>query len=155
MEINEKKFNNIKEEAEKEYKKIGSVRCPYLKEGVAFNARGLEHIKFKNRNQARSNEDQYIRFRCLPLANTIIKASHTLQEFQKRKEMVGSKKGKWTKIMKQVEYFEFIAVIKEVRVRVIVKKVDKGEPHFWSIIPFWRTNVLGKRVVHNGNPSED
>ncbi len=158
MDISDKKFIHIREKAEREYKNVSSVYCPYLRKDVAFNAGGLEHLKFKRRNHARSRKDQYVRFRCLPLASKILSLSHTLQGHQERNEMVRIKEGKkkWNHIMKLVEYFEFIAVINEFRVRVIVKKVDGGALHFWSIIPFWKMDPISeKRIMHNGNPSED
>ena len=155
MEVNQIKLDKIKKQTEENYKKIGSIPSPYLGKDVAFNAKGLEHIKFKGRNKARSNEDQYIRLKCLPLAKKIVKASHTLQGHQERNEMVKVKRGKWTHEMKVVNYFEFVAIVGDVRVRVIVKKIEGGELHFWSIIPFWKMDINGKRLVHNGNPSED
>jgi len=155
MEVNEEKLKNIKNKAEQEYREIDSIYCPYFKDQVAFNSKGLEHIKFKDRNKTRSAEDQYIRLRCLPLASKTIEASHTLQGIQERNEMVRVKKIKWAHVMKRVTYFEFIAVINDYRVRVIIKKVYGGESHFWSIIPFWRTDMLGKRLIYSGNPGED
>ena len=157
MEINKRQLDRIRKKAEEEYKMADFVCCPYLKKDISFNAKGLEHVKFKRRNQARSMQDQFIRLRSLPLAKKIISLSHTLQGFQERNEMVRIKgKGKWKHKMKGVEYYEFVAVIKDVRVRVIVKQVDGGELHFWSIIPFWKMDIISeKRLVHNGNPSED
>lgn len=157
MDINNEKFKNIQDAAEKEYKLINLIFCPYLKKDIYFNAKGLEHLKFKRRNNARSRQDQYIRFRCLPLAPKIISLSHTLQGYQERNEMIRTKdKKKWTHEMKSVEYFEFIAVIKDVRVRIIVKKEENGIHYFWSIIPFWKMDIVTeKRLLHNGNPGED
>jgi len=155
MDIRDEKLVELKEKAELEYKEIGSVFCPYFQEDVNFNAKGLEHIKFKGRNKARSHQDQYIRLRCLSLAPKIISLSHTLQGYQERNEMVNVKSGKWKYLMKSVNYFEFVAVLKEVRVRIIVRKVGSGEPDFWSIIPFWRMDKFGNRLIHSGNPSED
>ncbi|TSC84798.1 MAG: Uncharacterized protein G01um101413_182 [Parcubacteria group bacterium Gr01-1014_13] len=155
MEVELQKLAEIRVRTEEEYKKIGSVFCPYLKKQIAFNAKGLEHIKFKGRNKARSNVDQYIRLRSLPIAKIIIESSHTLQGYQERNEMVMIKKKKWGTIMKPVKYYEFVAVLKNVRLRVIVKQVEGGELHFWSIIPFWRMSMLGTRLLHNGNPAED
>ncbi len=43
---NQQFFEQAKQEAEAVYKSIGAVVCPYLKKKVAFNAKGLEHIKF-------------------------------------------------------------------------------------------------------------
>ena len=52
--------------------------------------------------------------------------------------------------MKEVTFYEFIAVLDDVRVKVIVKEVQGGEKHFWSVIPCWgidKTN--SKRVLHS------
>lgn len=49
-----------------------------------------------------------------------------------------------------------IAVLNDIRVRIIVKKEEKGMPYFWSIIPFWKMDIMSeKRLLHNGNPMED
>lgn len=149
------KFKKIKKQAEKDYEKIGLINCPYFKKNIAFNAKGLEHIKFKGRNRARNTQDQYIRLKCLPLAKKIVEKSHTLQGFQERNEMIRVKRKNWSQEMKLVNYYEFVAVIDDVRVRVIIKKEDGGELYFWSIIPFWKMDINGKRLIHSGNSKED
>jgi hypothetical protein len=156
MEISNKTFNTIREKAEIDYKNIESVFCPYLKLEVAFNSKGLEHIKFKDRNKSRIREDQYIRLKCLILSPRIIEESHTLQGYQQRNEFVEIKEKKWTHKLKTVNYFEFIAVIRrETRVRVIVREIEGGKPHFWSIIPFWKVDNSGIKHIHNGKPHVD
>jgi hypothetical protein len=150
-----KKFEKNKRQAENDYKKIKLVKCPYLKKEISFNTKGLEHIKFKGRNKARNIRDQYIRLKCLPLAKKILERSHTLQGFQERNEMVRVKKNKWIYEMKLVCYYEFVAIIGDIRVRIIVKKEDGGDLYFWSIIPFWKMDINGNRLIHSGNPKED
>ena len=44
MEFTSEQFNNIKNEAEDFYNKIGFAYCPYFAEKVNFNAKGLEHL---------------------------------------------------------------------------------------------------------------
>lgn len=39
-------------------------------------------------------------------------------------------------VLKLVTYYEFIALIKRDRVKVIVKQIENGQRFFWSIIPF-------------------
>jgi hypothetical protein len=39
-------FEDIRQKGEALYKTFGEVYCPYFKDKVAFNALGLEHIKF-------------------------------------------------------------------------------------------------------------
>jgi hypothetical protein len=41
-------FERVRQEAEDRYATIGSVPCPYFDgEKVAFNAKGIRHLKFK------------------------------------------------------------------------------------------------------------
>lgn len=156
LEISDKKFEDLKIEAQLQYGNIGEVYCPYLKQKVRFNAKGLEHIKFKRFNLTRTRPDQYMRLKLLKLAPEILKASHTLQGYLKQQELERQKiNSRWEKQLKQVEYYEFVAVVKEVRVKVIVKWIDGGEPFFWSLIPFWRQSDLRSRLLYDGNPSID
>ena len=155
--FNQKEFGKIKEEAEKLYERFDSVYCPYFKEKISFNAKGLRHLKFKSDQQARSNEDQYARLRLLYLAPQILGKSHTLQGLccAKRFEQYKTS-GQWKYIAKDVIFYEFIAVLDNVRIKVIVKEVFGGEKHFWSIIPFWNIDKVGsKRILHSGNPEAD
>jgi hypothetical protein len=136
---------------------VKEVHCPYFKEKVAFNAKGLEHLKFKGNRQARSHQDQYIRFRLISLAPKILESSHTLQGMSERRVFEKEKThGHWQSTMRPVTYYEFVAVVKDIRVRVIVKQVEDGPKYFWSIIPFWKSDKLnGNRVIHSGKPETD
>ena len=157
MEIDQRKFEAVRERAETLYKSLGEIWCPYFQEKVIFNAKGIEHIKFHSIRHARSHQDQYIRFRLLSLAPDIIKSSHTLQGKSVRKNFEREKtRNRWESIMRTITYYEFVAVIKDVRVRVIIKQVENGPKYFWSIIPFWKMDkITGGRVLHNGKPETD
>ena len=155
MEIDESKFKKTKEDAERYYKNVQSISCPYFGCKVIFNAKGLEHIKFKGRRKARSQKDQYIRLRLISLAPKIIESSHTLQGISETKHFEYKKvNSRWENILQDVVYYEFIAVVKRVRIRIIVKQVENGQKHFWSIIPFWK-DKNNKRILHSGNPEVD
>ncbi len=67
------KFETTKTEAEKFYDEIKEVKCPYFKETVKFNAKGLDHLKFKDWNKARVIEDQFKRFKLLKFAPDVLK----------------------------------------------------------------------------------
>ena len=152
------KFEKVKNESEAFYKTIGKVRCPYFKEGISFNAKGLEHIKFHGPRHARSHRDQYIRFRLISLAPRILQESHTLQGLSRRNNLERIKtNSRWETAMRSVTYYEFVAVINDYRVRVIMKEVEGGSgKYFWSIIPFWKMNKdTMNRIFHEGNPEED
>ncbi len=66
-------FEEIKQKNESYYKLIGEIFCPYFQEQISFNVQGLEHLKFKQRDKARPEQDQYMRFKLLYLAPEILK----------------------------------------------------------------------------------
>ncbi len=150
-------FIKIRDEAENFYKTIGFVYCPYFGEKIAFNAKGLKHLKFKSDRQARPYTEQYPRLKLLHLAPGVLKKSHTVQGIWKVKRFEAQKTNKrWEHVLKDVTYYEFIAVLKNVRVKVIVKEVWGGEKHFWSVIPFWGIDKeASKRILHSGDLEHD
>lgn len=157
QEISKINFNKTKEEGENFYKTLGKVYCPYSKEEVSFNAKGLEHLKFKQKNFARSLSDQYIRFKILKLAPEILKLTKTIQGVSEQKvfELVRSNQRNEHKMVNAM-YYEFVAILDRTRVRVVVKQVGNAPKYFWSIIPFWKINKEnGKRKLHYGSPEHD
>jgi hypothetical protein len=153
-----KDFEKIKEKGEEFYKSIDEVSCPYLNKKVSFNAMGLEHLNFKKRREkARPPKDQYMRFKLIHLAPEILKSSHTLQGVWETKKFEKVRtNGRNDMVLKPVNYYEFIAVVKRNRVKVIVKQIDGGEIFFWSLIPFWGMNEeYRERILHDGEPEED
>ncbi len=154
---NEVKIKEVKEKAEDEYKKIDKVLCPYLNRKVHFNAKGLDHIKMKEWNKTRLVSDQYLRLKFLKLASKIVEMSNTLQEFHETKSferrIINSR---WERKLLQVKYYGFVAILNKLRVKIIVKEVEGGQPYFWSIIPFWKhkkdpiTKQI-KKVFHEGD----
>ena len=139
MEFRSVDLDSVKNQAEEDYKTIGEVYCPYLKDKVAFNAKGLDHIKLKEWDKARSTQDQYVRLRLLKIAPQILKQSHTLQEFFERNRLERQKiNSRWDFRMINVKYYGFVAIIKGHRLKVIVKEIQGGNKFFWSLIPFWK-----------------
>lgn len=157
MGLDLEKFKKVKEKAEDNYRKIGEVNCPYLQKKINFNAKGLDHIKFKKWNHTRLVSDQYMRLKLIHYAPEVIKKSHTVQGILKVKEFERRKiNSRWEKVLIDVTYYEFVAVIDGIRVRVVIKNISGGENYFWSIIPFWKMNEKnGERLLHYGKPGED
>jgi hypothetical protein len=157
MEVELEKFKKVKEEAEKFYKEIGEIYCPYLKEKVSFNAKGLDHVKFKEWDKARSLIEQYIRLKLLQLVPYVIKESHTLQEFDEKSRFERQKiNSRWEQRLVKVKYYGFVAIIKGARIKIIVKEIEGGKRFFWSLIPFWkpRKDEFGnkiKKILHEGD----
>jgi len=161
MQGNAEKFEKVKETAEITYKAIGEVYCPYLKDTVAFNAKGLDHIKFKQWDRARNIQDQYVRLRLIEIAPRILKDSHTLQDFFEINRMERQKiNSRWEVRSIKVTYYGFIAILNGHRVKVIVKEVAGGKKFFWSLIPFWKTRSkpedgINKKILHEGDLETD
>lgn len=155
--IDPAKFSRVRQDAEVFYRGISRVRCPFFNEEVAFNAKGLEHIKFSRIRQARPHTDQYIRFRLVSLAPKIIQQSNTLQGVSVRNSLERIKiNSRWETVMRSATYYEFVAVINDARIRVIVKQVEGGQKYFWSVIPFWKTDkITGRKILHSGKPETD
>ncbi len=159
------KFNQVKKCAEEQYKKINRIFCPFLNRNVNFNAKGLDHIKFKEWNKARLISEQYLRLKFLKLAPLIIEKASTLQEFSKTKIFERKKVGtghcpvpkRWERILTPVKYYGFVAIVNfKVKIKIIVKEVEGGQPFFWSVIPFWKTKKdpitkQTKKVFHEGD----
>ena len=152
------KFNHVKKCAEGQYKKINSIFCPFLNRNVNFNAKGLDHIKFKEWNKARLISEQYLRLKFLKLAPLVIEKASTLQEFSKTKTFERKKRSsRWERILTPVKYYGFVAIVNfKVKIKIIVKEVEGGQPFFWSVIPFWKTKKdpitkQTKKVFHEGD----
>ncbi len=98
-----------------------------------------------------------MRLKLLYLAPEVLRLSRTLQGVLETKKFERIKiHGRTDTILKPVNYYEFIALIKRNRVKIIVKQIDGGEKFFWSIIPFWGMNKETRtRILHAGVPEED
>ncbi len=157
-EIEDKNFEKVRLKAESIYKDTKEVDCPYFGGKVYFNAKGLEHTKFKSKRKVRERKDAFMRLKNIHLAPEILKLSRTLQEKQTKKIFVQVKTNKrHEKILKNCTYYGFLAIITdrnyEKRLKIVVKEVDGGQKHFWSIIPYWKNNKEIK--MHSGNMEED
>ena len=150
-------MEQIKQKAEVFYHSLKSIPCPYLEGSVVFNAKGLRHLKFKSDRVARPLKEQYIRLKLLYLVPEVLKKSHTVQGVWNMRKFEEQKINKRKEnILKDVIYYEFIAVIKSVRIKIIIKEVLGGEKHFWSVIPSWGIDKQNKkRILFTGNPDED
>jgi hypothetical protein len=126
-------------EREKFYKNIVRIKCPYLGNFVYFKDLGLEHLHFKNKYTLRTLKDRDVRMKLLPICIKILELSYTLQgiSFKNRFEKRFINNRKETALMR-VTYYEFIAVIENKKVKVIVKKLEDHDNEFLSIIPLFK-----------------
>ncbi|MEI6304623.1 MAG: hypothetical protein WCP09_01215 [Candidatus Taylorbacteria bacterium] len=153
IQFTQEEFDVAKTTGEALYKTFVSVYCPYFKERVSFNSKGLEHLRLKSRNKARLPADQFMRFKLIKLAPLILVSSGTLQGIWQTNKFEPKRMHSRTEnVLSLVNYYEFTAVIKRDRVKIIVKQVDNGEMYFWSLIPFWGMNTeYMERILHDGD----
>lgn len=123
---------------------------------MSFNAKGLDHIKFKEWNKARVVEDQYLRLKFLHLAPRVLEKSNTLQEFRETRNFERQKiNSRWESRLVFVKYYAFIAIFEEIRIKIIVKQIEGAKKIFWSICPYWRQkrNYDGKikKALYDGD----
>src|SRR3989344_182815 len=131
----EQDFREVRQRAETFYQIIGKIYCPYFGRDIVFNVKGLKHLKFKSDQVARTNHDQYARLKLVHFAPEVLKKSHTVQGIWHTKKFEERKtNSRWESVLVEVIFYEFIAVLDSVRLKVIVKEVRGGEKHFWSVI---------------------
>ncbi len=151
IEFTYQEFQEIKAKGERSYKTLNRVYCPYFKEKVSFGDSGLEHLSFKDRGVTRSMKDQYMRFKLICLAPEIIRLSNTLQGIREKKCFKRVRMHSRTEtILKPVTYYEFVAIIKRNRVKIVVKQIDNGKKFFLSIISSWGMDDSNNRTLYEG-----
>lgn len=152
----ERLFETQKVAGEAFYNTLRSVSCPYFREQVFFTNAGLEHLQFKRRNKQRPMADQATRFRLLPLGVKIIERSHVLQGIWETRSFEKVRvHNRIDTVLKPITYFEFIGVLENFRIKVILKQIDAGQLQFWSVIPHWKRNKDSTRRLYSGNLNED
>lgn len=149
-------FETILENAEAYYATLGSVRCPYFRANVRFDASGFEHLRRKSWNRGRSRRDQFMRLKYLWMSPTILTLSSTVQGICHTHERIRRHRhGRWEESFSPVTFYEFVAVHESRRFKVIVKQSAGEGLMFWSLIPFWRQSEWGDRLMHDGDPAVD
>lgn len=152
LELTDPEYRRVRAEAEAQYQAIGRIRCPYFLDTVVFNTGGFRHLCFKSWNRGRDRRDQFMRLKHLARAPEILRQTRTVQGIEHRYEWERRRRhGRWERLMIEVTYYEFVAVLAGRRFKVIVKQLPGGERQFWSLIPFWRQTREGKRLLHDGD----
>ncbi|MDP3244644.1 MAG: hypothetical protein Q8M83_03210 [bacterium] len=153
-------YEKIREDTCVFYKNIGSIRCPALAHQlVHFTSEGFNHLIYKGNRSGRDKSVQIMKFKLLSRAKEIIMLTTTYQEYDESLTKVRKKHFK--KIVYEsavVKYWGFVAIIRNFRVKVIVRAIGNGQNHFWSVIPAWSTSHYRDiKLISNakGNLAED
>jgi len=133
----------LKEKAKEKYSKIGEVTCPaFPNEKIVFNAKGFNHIFYKGGRSGRSKVNIATKIRLLDRAVELLKKSAVFQEQDSYNAIYRGKRRKH-------KFWAFEGVIKDRRIKVIVRQVGRGKKHYWSVIPAWRKARFGVRNVRS------
>lgn len=156
-ELNNNKFDELKNLVESEFKKIGAIYCPALKTKVIFNSDGFYHLRYDNNRSERSKREQYNKLRYFNNAVDVINISTTAQEYRQDICTIGKPDRAGLRKTKVIEWFGFCAITnfeKKIRIKVIVRKIGTdGMHHFWSVMPFWKfknnMRVVGEKSMEH------
>lgn len=146
MNIDNEKYWEVRRKTERYYKSIGAVYCPYFGEEVKFDSTGFKHLIYKSWGKKRSLGEQSYRFKLLYLVSEILSKSHTLQGYEERNMFVRQNiNSRWEKVLKPVYYYIFIAIIEDIRIKVVVREISGEKMKFHSVYPFWSGRGYKKR----------
>lgn len=155
-------YSIIREKADIFYHGINHIRCPALNNDIInFSAEGFRHLMYKGqkRIQERDRDVQIMKFKLLPRAKMILEVATTFQEYQEN--LVEIKKKKHKRVIFEntiARYWGFVAIIRDRRVKVIVKQIGNGQKQFWSVIPAWSKSYYKDIKIismSKGDPTED
>ena len=135
--VTEDKFREIRKKAKEIFDKNPLVHCPYFGQEITLNSDGFHHLQFSDRRE-RNKDEQVLKFNLLPLALKVVRKSGTVQEYRKNLCAVGKKsKRDGLTLMKEVEFWAFVAIIGDVpiRIRVILRRIGAGKIILWTAMP--------------------
>ena len=153
MEINQNYFDKKKETAKAIYSNQKVIYNPYFKTNIILNSDGFHHLQFSARHERNKNE-QIFKFNLLPLGLEIIRKSATVQEYRKLLSPIGKKSKRDGSVqIKEVEYWDMVAIIgeKRIKVRTVLRRVGDGNITFWSVMLFFQKEEWGTKIVCRWN----
>lgn len=131
-----------KEIFHKKYIEINKVFCPYIESDVIFNSDGFRHLIYASGDKKRNDNSIAMRLKLVMSAKKLLECTTTLQEyFEDIVEIHTKVHNKPAIVKKRLIYWGFIGIIdNKWKIKVVVRKVGNGNPHFWSVIPNWVTS---------------
>ncbi len=121
--MNNAEYKRIIERQHILYKKYKPVYCPHLRNGMTtFNRHGFNHLLRKGK-KLRPRKETLQRFGLLPLASKIISSEKSTLEHrieQNEKETI--------------KYWGLTLNIERRKIRVVIRQINEGPKHFYSIM---------------------
>lgn len=137
MDVDHEYFKERKDKAKVIFDAEREIYSPYFQTNVVLNSDGFHHLQFSARRE-REKKSQLLKFSLLPLALDIIRKAGTIQEYRKLLTPIGKPSPRDGSVpMKEVEYWGLVAIVRErnVKVRVVLRRVGTGNVTFWSVMP--------------------
>lgn len=128
-------YGQLKLKAKKVYSKIGRIPSPALNnEYVAFTNIGFTHLIRKGRNP-RPRSEQARRFVLIPYSEQIIKNPRAtiLYRTSETKYYV-NRHGQKVLTTSTAHFWTFVESIKGTKIKIVVRQLNKGQKHFFSIM---------------------
>lgn len=126
---------SLKRKAKEIFRKVKTVKCPaFSEEEIIFNSRGINHLFYRGARRPRDLHQSAMRIKLLKRAIFLLKAMPIYQD-----------ETSYISDGRKFSFWSFEGVVDERRIKVIVRQIDSGRKHFWSVIPAWR-RVRGKIV---------
>lgn len=155
-------FFQLKRQVRTFYDSLHKVDCPYFSEAVYFSSEGFRHILYKGsfygHFKLRKKSQRMLRLKLFKLAPRLLRITTTVQEYHQEKLFFPVKFNSAESVLKTVQYWGFIAIISDQKVKVVVKQIGDGQKQFWSIIPNWITRKSYeqyKRLYYSGDLQHD
>lgn len=129
----EENYEEAKRKAKELYSKIGSVWCPALGQRINFNRVGFQHLLQKER-KFRPKSERLRRFALLPYAKEIVSDYRGSIVYEKRKVFRRREiDGEDTSVASIMYFWAFADEWDGRRIKLVIRQVDGGEKHFFSI----------------------
>jgi hypothetical protein len=107
--------------------------CKCLNRKINFNAQGFHHLLYDGLGHERSSSEQRYKLLLVPLIPSVL-ATATDATYKKVMERINRKKNS---PVKEIEYWSLTALVgrdRDVKVKVILKRVGAGQIIFWSVM---------------------
>lgn len=134
QEINVASLKLLRVKARETYDNIKSpVWCKCLHRKINFNAQGFHHLLYDGLGHERSLSEQRYKLLLIPLIPSVLSVAPDAT-YKKVKERISRKKNS---PMKEIEYWGLTALVgrdRDVKVKVILKRVGVGQIIFWSVM---------------------
>ena len=135
IKMKKSEYAQLKLKAKRVYSKIGRVHSPALSdEYVAFTSKGFTHLVRKGHNP-RPRSEQIKRFVLIPYAEAIIKNPRaTILYRSSETKYYINRHGQKILTSSTAHFWTFIETIKGTKIKVVVRQLNQGQKHFFSIM---------------------